>query len=96
MLISALQSSFPSFVTVPLTSLVVSALFYPFDTALRRIQIQGFLGNNNNFKTPKAVLEQMMNQKRGVYNGVQFFIAKSILLGSLQWQLIRAMNDEEK
>ena len=96
MLISALQCSFPSFVTVPLTSLLVSVLYYPVDTALRRIQIQGFLGNKNKFMTPGAVIEQMKSQKTGLYNGVQFFVAKTILLGSLQWQLIQAMNGEEK
>ena len=70
-------------------SAATSILLYPFDSILKKIQLEGFLGNNRNVLGSMGIIKQIFAERSFVqlYRGLPFLFAKSCLLSGFQFGL---------
>ena len=90
-LINKLRKRTPDYLAIPLSSLIVSTIFYPVDSFIKLVQIEGFLGRNDLIIGPDKMLQNLKNSDQipSLYNGLQYFFLKTLIVTALQFQFMK-------
>ena len=82
------------YVKIPLSSFFTSSFLYSFDTWLKQIQFQSFMGKKDLILNQKAILDNLAKQAdiKNVFAGYSYFFFKTLLLATFQIQMMNQTN----